>query len=150
MMIRTEFEEEPMSSSVFTDKSIEPDASRLAEALGATAPIWSDLRDHLEAKYGPLVDEWKFYGAKSGWLKKTLRKKRNLFFFTPLEGYFRLGFMFGDRAVAVIEDSAVSDEIKEELRNARKYAEGRALVLDVRKPEDVEPVKTLVEIKLNN
>ena len=61
-----------MSSSVFTDKSTEPNASQLANALGATAPIWSELRDHLEAEYGPLVDEWKFYGKKAGWLKKTL------------------------------------------------------------------------------
>jgi hypothetical protein len=137
-----------MSTSVFTDKSAEPDAARLAEALGATAPIWSELRDYLETEYGPLTDEWKFYGEKSGWLGKTLRKKRNLFFLTPLDGYFRLGFVLGDKAVAVIEESDVSDEIKQELRDARKYAEGRGLVVEVRKPEDIEPVKILVEIKL--
>ncbi len=139
-----------MSSSVFTDRSTEPTASQLADALGATASIWSELRNHLETACGPLVEEWKFYGTKSGWIMKTLRKKRNLFFLTPLDGYFRLSFVFGDRAVAAIEESDVSDVIKKELRNAKKYAEGRGLVLEVRTREDVEPVKTLTAIKVNN
>ena len=139
-----------MSSSVFTDRSTKPDAAQLAGALGAAAPIWSELRHHFETEYGPLVEEWKFYSKKSGLTMKTLWKKRNLFFLTPLDGYFRLGFVFGDRAVAAVEASDLSDEMKQELRDARKYAEGRGLVLEFRTREDIEPVKTLVEIKVKN
>jgi hypothetical protein len=93
----TEPTEDPTASSVFTDKTAEPSESRLARALGATAPIWAELRGYLEEEYGTLADEWKFYSTKSGWVRKTLLKERNLFFFTPLDGYFRLGFVFGDR-----------------------------------------------------
>jgi hypothetical protein len=140
--------EKIMKTSVFTEKAVVPGQSQLAEALGSTARVWADLQDHLEAEYGPLVGEWKFYSTKSGWVHKTLRKKRNLFFFTPLDGCFRLGFIFGDRAAAAVEASELPDEIKDELRNARKYAEGRGLTIVVNSKEDLKSVNTLVQIKL--
>jgi hypothetical protein len=119
--------------------------------LGETYQHWTGLLDHLEQAYGPLTAEWKIYSRKSGWIRKTLVKKRNLFFFTPLDGCFRLGFVFGDRAVDAIEKSDLPDGIiKEELRNARKYAEGRGLAIVVRSSNDLETVKTLVDIKLKN
>ena len=139
-----------MSTSSFTDKAIEPTTADLLEVLGATGDPWTDLRQHLEDQYGPLVEEWKHYGQKTGWLLKLLRKQRNLFFLTPLEGHFRLSFIFGEKAVTAIEDSDVPQEIIEELRQARKYAEGRGVSLFVQTPEDVEAVKTMVAIKLAN
>jgi hypothetical protein len=139
-----------MSTSIFTDKSTEPTTASLLEVLGATGVLWTDLRQYLEEEYGPLVEEWKHYGQKSGWLLKLLRKKRNLFFLTPYDGCFRMTFVFGDKAVAAIEESDVPREIIEELRQARKYAEGRGVSLSLRTPEDMATVKKLVAIKLAN
>jgi len=31
-------------------------------------------------QYGPLTEEWKYYGKKTGWVLKYFYKKRNLFF----------------------------------------------------------------------
>jgi hypothetical protein len=139
-----------MPSSVFTDNTAIPTESQLARALGAAAPVWSELRSSLERKYGPLTDEWKFYSQKSGWIRKTLLRKRNLFFLTPLDGFFQLSFVFGDRAVAAVEASELANGIKEELRNARKNPEGRGLAVEVRAREDLVAVKTLVDIKIGN
>lgn len=137
-------------SSTFTDKATEPSTANLLKALGPTSELFTHLRQHLEDEYGPLVEEWKYYGQKTGWQLKLLRKKRNLFFLTPFEGHFRLTFIFGDKAVAAIEDSDVPQEIVEELRQARKYAEGRGMSLFMRTQEDVETAKQLVAIKLAN
>jgi hypothetical protein len=139
-----------MPTSIFTEKATEPTTAGLLEVLGANGGLWTDLRQHLEEEYGPLVEEWKHYGQKTGWLLKLLRKKRNLFFLTPLEGHFRMTFIFGDKAVAAIEESDVPMEVIEELKQARKYAEGRGMSLFVRKAEDVATVKKLVAIKLAN
>lgn len=139
-----------MSNSIFDDKSRKPDDTLLVEALGATGKYWLELKNHLEEKHGPLTEEWKFYGQKYGWQLKLLRKKRNLFFLTPLGGHFRIGFVFSDKAVSAVDRSDLPDVIKSTLRNARKYAEGRGLPIDVRLPEDVENVKRLVDIKIEN
>jgi hypothetical protein len=101
-------------------------------------------------EYGGLIEEWKYYGLKSGWILKSLNKKRNLFFLIPCQKYFRIAFVFGDRAVAAIENSGLPATMIEEIKTAKKYAEGRGLRLEVRKRGDVEHVKKLVAIKVMN
>jgi len=137
-----------MSSSVFSDKSVRPDDRQLAAALGRAYPLWLEIKCHIQAEYGEMVEEWKHYGSKSGWILKSLNKKRNLFFLIPCQGYFRIAFVFGDKAVAAIEKSDLPAAIIEEIRTARKYAEGRGLRLEVKKRGDVENVKMLLAIKV--
>jgi len=76
-----------MTVSVFEDKDTRPDDKMLAKVLGKSNRLWQEIKKNLKADYGELIEEWKFYGQKSGWILKTLRKKRNLFFFIPLEGF---------------------------------------------------------------
>ena len=139
-----------MAASVFEDKDTMPDDKMLAEALGKSNRLWWGIKKHLKAEYGELIEEWKFYGQKSGWILKTLRKKRNLFFFIPLKGSFQVSFIFGDKAVAAVEKSDLPKGLITELKSARKYAEGRGLRIDVKNSTDVEHIKKLVEIKVNN
>jgi len=73
-----------MESSVFADKSIQPDNERLSEVLGENRKFWEAIKQHIKEKHGNTNEEWKFYSTKYGWTLKTLLKKRNLFFFTPL------------------------------------------------------------------
>ncbi|UCE48498.1 MAG: DUF3788 family protein, partial [Phycisphaerales bacterium] len=63
---------------------------------------------------------------------------------------FRISFVFGDRAVAAAEQSDLPKDLIETLKNARKYAEGRGLQVEVKGPSDVEDIKRLVEIKIDN
>jgi hypothetical protein len=69
-----------MAASVFEDKATIPDDKMLTETLGKSNRLWQEIKKNLKAEYGELVEDWKFYGGKSGWILKTLRKKRNLFF----------------------------------------------------------------------
>jgi hypothetical protein len=139
-----------METSVFTDKSARPDNAQLAKALEGKGRFWEAIKSHIENNYGHVTEEWKFYGAKSGWVLKLLLKKRNLFFFTPLKGDFRLGFVFGDRAVSAVEKSDLPENIISALKNAKKYVEGRGLRVEVKSAADVEDVKKLIEIKVRN
>ncbi len=139
-----------MAESIFDDKSIQPDDQRLVKVLGKSAAYWKDIKKHLQETYGELTEEWKFYNQKSGWILKTLRKKRNLFFFIPLQGCFKITFVFGDKAVAAIEKSDLPNNIIDTLRNARKYAEGRGIQIEVTSPDEVETVQKLVAVKLDN
>ena len=139
-----------MSKSVFIDKSNQPDNQMLSEALGETFQVWEEIKRHLKSDYGELIHEWKFYGKNYGWQLKTLRKKRNLFFIIPCAGYFNQIFVFGEKAVAAIEQSDLPDDIKETLKNTKKYAEGRGLSIEVDSFEKIENIKKLIEIKINN
>ena len=137
-------------SSVFIDKSIKPDNQMLADTLGSSYKLWEKFKTRLTANYGELNEDWKFYGQKIGWALKLLYKKRNLFFLTPYEKYFQIAFIFGDKAVSVIEKSDLPKNIIEEIKYARKYAEGRGLRIEIKKPNDIKFVLKLTEIKINN
>lgn len=139
-----------MASSYFGDKTSKPDELMLHQALGNSFMLWMEIRDFLNSKFENSAEEWKFYNSKSGWLLKTLVKKRNLFFFVPKQGYFSLSFIFGDKAAAEIERSNLPQDIIESLKKAVKYMEGRGINLEIKTGEDVKVVQRLIEIKTNN
>jgi len=139
-----------MSANVFVDKLAKPDDQALVRALGKTYPLWVEIEKHVATAHGESTEEWKYYGPKSGWTLKTLHKKRNLFFFTACHGYFRIAFVFGDRAVAQILISDLPKATIEEVKNAKKYAEGRGVRVEVKTRRDVESVKKLIAIKVMN
>jgi hypothetical protein len=60
------------------------------------------------------------------------------------------GTVVNAKAVTAVEKSDLPHELITELKNARKYAEGRGLRIDVKNSTDVEHIKKLVEIKVNN
>jgi len=136
--------------SIFLDKSIKPNKQLLSEALGRSYKFWEEIRKGLEDQYGKLTEEWKYYGASSGWTLKLMLKKRNLFFFAPCKKYFRIAFIFGDKAVNAAEGSDLPKEIIRELKNAKRYVEGRGLRIQVKKRTDIKNIIKLVEIKVHN
>lgn len=137
-------------SSALTDKSSKPDDQTLSGVLGTSFKRWIEIRNSITEQHGTTREEWKYYGAKSGWVLKLLLKKRNLFFLIPGEKYFTLGFLFGDRAVEAIENSSLPAAMIREVKDARRYAEGRGLRIDVRNRTTVSHVLKLVDIKVQS
>lgn len=90
------------------------------------------------------------HGPESGWNLKALSNKRHASFLTPPKELFRIAIVLGDQAVAAIEKSDLPAAMIEEIRTAKKYAEGRGLRLEVRTRGDVEHVKKLLAIKMMN
>ena len=135
---------------MFLDKSCKPNEEILSKVLGRSYKYWKQIQSVLNDQYGELTPEWKFYGGKSGWTLKMMLKKRNLFFFAPCDKYFRIAFVFGDKAVKAIEESDVSPTLIEEVVGAKQYPEGRGLRIELRKPKQIEDVVKLTAIKVNN
>ena len=139
-----------MALSVFTDKSKLPGDQDLAGALGETKQLWDQLKTYVKEIYPDIIEDWKHYGKSSGWTMKLLKKKRNLFFSYPGQGHFTVVFVFGDKAVQAVENSSLPKDIVDTLKAAKKYAEGRGLRVTVKNHDDLEIVKTLITIKLEN
>ena len=137
--------------SAFDDKGFMPDDGMVSNALGGTAAMWEELHAHVIADYPSVTGEWKHYGKAAGWSYKLISKKRNLLFFVPREGSFRLRLVFGEKARACIEaDGTLPEEIKEALRAATPYAEGRSIDIDVTRREQLDTIKRLLRIKYEN
>ena len=139
-----------MEDNAFNDKSVVPDGRTLLKTLGDMGEIWLELRRYVQSNYGPAIEEWKYYGPKTGWTMKLLSPSKNLFFFTALKGGFRLSFAFGDRAVEAILRSDLPKNIIDEVTNAKKYPEGKGLRVEVKDRRVAAAVRELIRIKAEN
>ncbi len=77
-------------------------------------------------------------------------KKRNIIYFLPGDGYFKVAFVFGQKAMIKIMESNVSSVIKAELHGAKVYGEGRGIRIDINDTSNFEDIKTLIKIKAEN
>ena len=127
-----------------------PTDQLIRKMLCNTHKYFEEINILLESKYGDLVKEWKYYGQKNEWLLKTLKGKRNLYFFKPYNKYFLISFVLGDKAVSEITQINFPKEIVDKILASKKYAEGRGLQIKVKNKSDVELIIKLVAIKLDN
>jgi hypothetical protein len=139
-----------MSENVFRIKEKKPTDEMVLEKIGSNFDHLQTIRDHIRETLGDTTEEWKFYGQKHGWTLKKFYKKRNLFFMGVYDGYFQMGFLFGERACQAVMNSGISENLKAELKGARKYAEGRGLRIRVDGPGHLEDIRELIRIKVEN
>jgi len=137
-----------MALSFFDDKSKQPRAAELAEALGRTSRRWDELKSILAAEYDPLVEEWKFSGKAYGWSLRLGHKKRPVVYLTPCKRHFLIGRVLGEKAFKAACKSKLPTTVLEIVRSAPKYPEGRGVRLEVRNKQDLAAVVKLAGIKM--
>lgn len=139
-----------MEISFFPDKNLKPGTPELQKALGTLYTFWEEIRLFVLKKYPAGKEEWNFPGAKYGWSFRIKDKKRAILYFLPRDGFFKVAFVFGEKALTQILESTISEEIKTGLQNAKKYAEGRGIQIEVRNRDGLADIQKLIEIKLAN
>jgi hypothetical protein len=136
-----------MDTNPFMDKSPQPDVESLSVALKVSYALWRKINDFVLEQYPTALAEWNYSGVKYGWSYRIKDKKRAIIYLLPRDGFFKVAFVFGQKAYEQILASSVSDEIKKELSEARVYAEGRGIRLDVTEA-NLEEIFSLVKFKL--
>jgi len=136
--------------SIFCDKSIVPQDPDLVENLGNSYILWKQIHAYVLSKYPKGLTEWNYPGKKYGWILRIKDKKRAIIYFLPRDQYFKVAFVFGQKATDCVLNSDISADIKTELEQATKYAEGRGIRIDVKNDLILPDIKRLVEIKLAN
>lgn len=139
-----------MALSAFDDKSNRPQTSDLKIMLNQTAIYWDNLIAYIETEYPPLDKAWNFSGANWGWSLRLKQMKRTVLYMTPCKGYFLVGFALGENAVKAAHDNTLPDSLLSVIDGAKKYAEGRAVRIEIRNKQDLENVKRLSSIKMAN
>jgi hypothetical protein len=144
------FKEVGTTLSVFDDKSKLPRNDDLAATLGSAFVFWNELKRLIASRFAPPSIDWGFTSKKTGWGLRLKREKRTILYMTPCEGYFMASFALGAKAVKVAHESDLPVSVLEVIDNAKKYAEGRGVRLEVRSAEDVRNVEKLAVIKMAN
>jgi hypothetical protein len=134
--------------SVFTDKDKMPDNNDLEESLGDTYLLWQTIKEYVILKYPKGLENWSC--SKYGWSFRINDKKRAIIYLLPRDKFFKVAFVFGQKATDLIMQSQISNEIKKELESARVYAEGRGIRIDIKSDLQIKDIKGLIDIKLAN
>jgi hypothetical protein len=137
-----------METSIFLNRESIPTTTELTKALGATFHYWQVIADWVHLQYPKAMDEWNC--SKNGWSFRIKDKKRAIIYFLPRDKYFKVAFVFGQKATDVILKSEVTDEIKKELDAARVYAEGRGIRIDIKNEKVLNDIKKLITVKLEH
>lgn|SRR5512144_1722907 len=139
-----------MTSAFFLEKSEAPTAPALAGVLGSRASLWKEITRGIGEQHAPVTEEWVYAGKNYGWSLRLKQKKRAVVYLTPVAGGFRASFAMGEKAVRAAHESALPQSVLRVIDDAPKYAEGRAVRLDVKRASDVKYVMELAAIKMAN
>lgn len=134
--------------SIFTDKEKMPTDAALKKAIGRTYSSWKALSDFTYQAYPAATESWNFSGEKYGWSFRISDRKRALIYLLPRDGFFKAAFVFGQKATDEILSSDMDETIKTELKNAKVYAEGRGIRVDVKNQSLLKDLKKLISIKI--
>ena len=94
-------------------------------------------------------EEWDSYSVKAGWSLRLQLKKRNIVYLSPRTGWFLASFALGDRRSPSTQRTLPLGVLKI-IDEAKRYAEGTAVRIEVHNSKDVNVVKTLAKIKIEN
>lgn len=139
-----------MDISIFTDRQLVPTDEALQTALGETEALWQQIRNCALTKYPAAIEDWNYPGQKYGWSFRIKDKKRAILYLLPRQGWFYAAFVFGQKACEKIWASTLTDTVKDELRNARQYAEGRGIRIRVADASPLGEIYQLIDIKLSH
>ena len=138
-----------MALSIFDDKSKPPKEAELASALKDSFVFWNELKKLIALRFKPLSTEWGFASKTTGWGLRLKNKDRTILYMTPCEGHFLASFALGEKAVKAAHEDDLPVPVLEIKHNAKKYAEGRGVRLEVRNGRDVRSVEKLAVIKMS-
>ena len=138
-----------MAFSVFDDKAAKPGEDELARVLGKSLARWIELREWVGAECAPLSEEWTYSGKAYGWSLRLKQKKRAVLYLTPCSGFFRASLALGEKAAAAAHLAQLPESVLALIDDAPRYAEGRAIRIEVRKKADIQVVESIARIKMN-
>lgn len=139
-----------MLTNAFVGKAQKPSEAEVATELGSTKAFWDRLLTTLAKQYDSGVQEWSSYSRKAGWSLKVKHKERTILYLTPSRGCFMASFALGEKAVDAARNADLPSRAVNVIKQAKKYAEGTAVRIEVHGTKDLAVVEKLAAIKLKN
>jgi hypothetical protein len=149
-MVKAKKQSGAISQNAFAGQAEQPTQKAVESALENSWVLWKQLVAELKQEQNLDGEEWNSSGLKYGWSFRLQLKRRNIVYLGPRSGSFVASFVLGDKAIAVARKSRLPAYVLKMIAEAKRYGEGTPVRIEVSKPEDLEPVKTLAKMKVEN
>ena len=136
-----------MEPIFLTDPKIQPTDELIHSIIGENSIYWQRIIKYLYDNHSDITEVWRFYNDGKCWLYRALLKKKTIYWIGILHDTFRITFYLSDKAETLVEESTLSDKIKEGFRNT-KGSKFRSVTVTMHSAEDLENVLKCIEIKL--
>jgi Protein of unknown function (DUF3788) len=136
--------------NAFAGQKAKPTDKALASVLGPTVSLWKRTIQEMKRDLKIDAAEWHTGSVKYGWSYRLQLKKRNIVYLGPRQGWFMAGFALGDTAVEKARKSDLPADTIKIIDESKRYVEGTAVSIQVRTPDDINVVKQLAKIKIEN
>ena len=137
-----------MDQMVLTDKNRSPTEEIIYSYIGKSKTNWESIFKYIYSNYPEFTEQWRYYKDGKSWLMKVTRKSKTVFWLSVIEDGFRITFYFGDKAEELILESSLTDQLKEQFKNGKRFGKIHALTVLMNNKRNVEFVKELISIKL--
>jgi hypothetical protein len=118
--------------------------ARVRRSLGPAVVAWDALLDPGRER----TSEWKRYSPKDPWSLRVYEGKRTVLWLVPGEGVLRVAVILGEKAVAAGLAGPLSQRLKDDLRKATPYPEGRLVRFRMKTAARVKDVERLIDLKM--
>ena len=132
---------------LLSDKSVIPTDEYIFSLIGNNRLHWKKIMDHVSENYKDTSGSWNYYNDGKQWLFKMVHKKKTLFWAGITDKTFRITFYLGNKAEAIIENSDLPRNVREEFKTAERYGLIRPLTFLIKSETDVDNVLKMIAIK---
>jgi len=134
-----------MLLTVLGDPGQFPTEEIIFKHIGKNKSVWLSLFKLIDGTYPEFNREWRYYKDGKSWLLKVTRKSKTIFWLSVIKGSFRTTFYFTEKAREAINNSSLSNDLKEQFNQKSGL---RGITVSFRTLKDVEYAKELIAIKL--
>ena len=137
-----------MNQIILSDKNQFPTEEIIFSHIGKSKAIWESVFNYIHDNHPDFTEQWRYYNDGKSWLMKVTKKTNTIFWLSIIPESFSITFYFGDKAEPAIMKSIISDKLKSQFKDGKKYGKIRGLTLIMNNKRNVEFVKELISIKL--
>jgi hypothetical protein len=138
-----------MEQPIPTDKNQFPTEEIIYSYISKTKPLWNSVFNFIHTNHPDISEEWRYYNDGKSWLLKVTRKSKTIFWLSIIKGSFRMTFYFTDKANEAISGSSISNKLKEQFINAKRFGKIRGITIVFKNKKDIEDAKELIAFKLS-
>jgi hypothetical protein len=137
-----------MDQLVLTNKDQFPTEEVIFSHIGKSKVIWESFFNYLHTNHPDFSEQWKYYNDGKSWLLKVTKKSKTIFWLSIIQNSFKITFYFGDKAEPAILESAISDKLKKEFKEGKRFGKIRGLTLEMNTKKNIEYAEELISIRM--
>ena len=130
------------------EETIYPTNEVLKNVLCDSYIVFEELTNKITNDFG-LVLEWNYYKDQKSWLCKVLNKKKNVFWLSVWDKFFKATFFFTEKHLEGFATLDIPECIKTDLCTSKPIGKLLPLLMSIDNKEQLEDLLKIIEFKKN-